>query len=118
MQDSQEQTPSPPPTLSQMNKLDWAEFRRHPATQVLHRFLRDFQAALQREAWAHLLQADRPDNDLLTKMAARANTLLEIADLELEHIKTFYNLETEEDSGINSVTEEERLHKKVAEDKY
>lgn len=94
MQDNQEQTPSPPPILSQMTNPDWAEFRRHPATQVLHQYLRQYQEALKEEAWA-VLQAGSQDHKYLAELAVRAKMAGEIADLELSSILAFYGIEEE-----------------------
>lgn len=43
-----------------------------------------------REAWDNLRRADKLDNTLLLKMAARANMAIELAELELSDIKQFY----------------------------
>lgn len=50
---------------------------------------------LQRGAWAHLVEQPRqPDNGLLSELAVRGSMAIEIAELELDHIKEFYGVET------------------------
>jgi len=65
-------------------------WRHHPVTQVFLQYLRDYQEALAREGWGHLLVADHLDELLIGEMRGRAKTLIELVDLPFEAMEQFY----------------------------
>lgn len=74
----------------QIKKEDLQVWRHHPVTQVFLQYLRDYQEALAREAWGHLLVADHLDELLIGEMRGRAKTLIELIDLPFEAMEQFY----------------------------
>ncbi len=76
-------------THPRLTKDDLQAWRAHPVTEVVHRYLRDFAAHI-REQWTQ--------GENWTEMARfQVQNLEDLAALDLESIKGFYELKEERD---------------------
>lgn len=91
--------------LRDLNEGDFAQWKHHPVTKVLHQYLRDYHDAVKRAGWDYVTisrTANTPPMSVeyLSEAAGRAKVALEIADLDYNIIVAFY--QPEEENGTQT----------------
>lgn len=90
----------------QITEADYQVWRHHPVTKVLYRYLRDYQAALQDKALAHLLEDSDSSHTLDPKyvgeIAGRIKAVREIPELPFEAILNFYQKDEVNDTETST----------------
>ena len=78
------------PEVGGIGAEDFAQWKHHPVTKVLHQFLDDYRAALRRD---HLERWESgQENEAIERQAqGRVNTAGEIKDLSFDDLLKFYS---------------------------
>lgn len=86
------------PQVNGIAEADFQSWKHHPVTKVVLQYLRDYDAALQREIMARWLTGAL---DLQTEKEARGRclTLSEVADLSFPIVHEFYQTSKDGDDA-------------------
>lgn len=77
----------------ELTSSDYREWRQHPASKVVLKYLEDFAESLDQEAVRYLYGAETTNEKFLGELVGRAKICRELADLPFEAIEQFYGVE-------------------------
>lgn len=86
--------------LGDLSEADFNNWKHHPISKLVRRFLRDRERQVVEHQIAILRKSDTPLSEYATgEFKGHANALAELAELEFQHIVEFYPSDEEETEG-------------------